>query len=850
MRKIYSSLLVLLLMAVSTTVNAQAPKLSELEIVKDYTLTLSYWEDDAYGDLLFSTLLDGLYENLNVTAEELDDSPIYTQVLGEDSALADELTPLGKEGTDGWFGRQAGIEVNVPQGWGSTAGEGEDAVNTNTFYLHDVTIAEGMFSTVTGPFPGVLKAGDTDYTYLYIVNGTKAARVKVQVNVKAVLALPETTNRWKELNVLATKNVTIDITNGTTETVTADIAELLAKIPAETEKSAISHVMPQMTYGVAIGDEGASDSLLCLWDADELAIVYDEIERYAFATTANGQYKYTDPLLDMEGKFTITANLKSRKLSNGVSVTNDLWVVYGTDAVVIKVTINVGTPAGLEQMTKVGEQYLEGISTDVSGEYTSIYVPFDLADVLEKLGTTADEVEHWNFADENSFADPTDWEEHDYWQTEQGFAGTWAVDAIAQVYPYLENGEFEITQMWGVFKDIEEDMGPYPLKYVFANGDKYYVINISYTVQAPDPNDFGHNPDEDFNIVANIPVYVQLLPSNYYYDADGESDEVHAQNIRDLNIEAIRSMIGEGSYEIKLLKLPANMKAYPVVSGPSSYTVEPYSQSLGFTGGSWMNVPNEDYVAEHPEYATTSFVGAWGNNASFAIQWDLENGKIGFNQMPGLREVGDFYTSTLYWTNKNNGKTIKFDLAIEFKNAEDITPDITVVGSIDTMVVYSDVITFDKAAIMKKLGIIDDVELESVELYVATSSATYSDEPIYNDYLLFDANGYYTESDDDVHVAATAEGFDIAIDPINVPFEAGDESKAVLRYAFEYDGKWVLYVITIVSEDSPLSIVTTPSQTIVPAGIYSISGARISAPQKGINIVKMSDGSVQKVLVK
>ncbi len=40
------------------------------------------------------------------------------------------------------------------------------------------------------------------------------------------------------------------------------------------------------------------------------------------------------------------------------------------------------------------------------------------------------------------------------------------------------------------------------------------------------------------------------------------------------------------------------------------------------------------------------------------------------------------------------------------------------------------------------------------------------------------------------------------------------------------------------------------AEEVVPVAIYSISGARLAAPQKGINIIKMSDGSVKKVLVK
>lgn len=42
----------------------------------------------------------------------------------------------------------------------------------------------------------------------------------------------------------------------------------------------------------------------------------------------------------------------------------------------------------------------------------------------------------------------------------------------------------------------------------------------------------------------------------------------------------------------------------------------------------------------------------------------------------------------------------------------------------------------------------------------------------------------------------------------------------------------------------------TTEATSVPAGIYSINGTRIQKMQRGINIVKMADGSVRKVLVK
>lgn len=44
--------------------------------------------------------------------------------------------------------------------------------------------------------------------------------------------------------------------------------------------------------------------------------------------------------------------------------------------------------------------------------------------------------------------------------------------------------------------------------------------------------------------------------------------------------------------------------------------------------------------------------------------------------------------------------------------------------------------------------------------------------------------------------------------------------------------------------------INSVSETIAPAAIYSVNGAQLNSLQKGINIVKMSDGSFKKILVK
>ncbi|MCQ2213415.1 MAG: hypothetical protein MJZ36_07245 [Bacteroidaceae bacterium] len=50
-------------------------------------------------------------------------------------------------------------------------------------------------------------------------------------------------------------------------------------------------------------------------------------------------------------------------------------------------------------------------------------------------------------------------------------------------------------------------------------------------------------------------------------------------------------------------------------------------------------------------------------------------------------------------------------------------------------------------------------------------------------------------------------------------------------------------------EFDPTAVTAAPASTKVDA-IYSINGTRLTTPQKGINIVKLSDGSVKKIMVK
>ena len=178
----------------------ETTKLSELTIVKDYTMTLDFEEGKSYEGNVVTTSLEGIYDALGVAnAADLDgfiketSVGIYLQPISTENdvtTVLDELIP-SRSTTDGWIGRytsydeatatETPLEMNYPLSWGANC----------TFYIQDAKLAEGEFSIKTGQYPGTMKGGDTDWTYLYIIVGKNAARIKVQANVAAGEPQPE-----------------------------------------------------------------------------------------------------------------------------------------------------------------------------------------------------------------------------------------------------------------------------------------------------------------------------------------------------------------------------------------------------------------------------------------------------------------------------------------------------------------------------------------------------------------------------------------------------------------------------------------------------------------------------------
>ena len=82
-------------------------------------------------------------------------------------------------------------------------------------------------------------------------------------------------------------------------------------------------------------------------------------------------------------------------------------------------------------------------------------------------------------------------------------------------------------------------------------------------------------------------------------------------------------------------------------------------------------------------------------------------------------------------------------------------------------------------------------------------------------------------------------------------FVGVDAKKCILYVPMgTYDDYWLSdfgYFENIVEFDATGIDKTTTSTDVEEVGRYSVNGQRLSAPTKGLNIVKYSDGSVKKV---
>lgn len=567
---------------------------------------------------------------------------------------------------------------------------------------------------------------------------------------------------------------------------------------------------------------------------------------------------YTQEITLADGKFSIVSGQFDGTMKEGDTDYTYLYIVYGSKAVRVKVSAEVTKPASIpfEEMTKVGEIIVPVKVEKANEGYPTTPFTIDMDLIAEALGVEKSDIDDfYAWAAEGELSGNHTESIGGYYMSEAGYIDTWVNMAPIFVRPVnIANGEFEIGQYAATdfIKNITENT-LWKTQLIFRGTDKYYAVNLEATIGLPEASD--KIPDDEFGeVVATIPLVYEVKPGGYF---GNYSEEELADYILDLNIESIKKLVGEGTYVLYGLKAPANADAQPTVVAAKQNDYSARTAS-GFDGGCWMASPIESLGEK---YENVAFQGAWGD-CSYGLEWNLDEGLFGIAQRPDFndRVLNNSYTSTFYWSLADKSKAIKYLLTVKFvEEPNNSGNNATIIANIDRMVEKSEVENgYDVKAIVAEAFGIDEEEWENVVPKLANSAATYITVEDGSSFVMRNGSIYDLadgeEAPEDCY-SVIYEDDAIVLDPMDIPFADGDESKAVIRMAFDYTdaegatGR-VLLNITAVSKDSPLVGVSGINTNVDgKATYYTLQGTPLTAPVKGI-CIKKQGGKTEVIYVK
>ena len=865
MRKIYTSLMLLAMLTVSMVAKAQYSAVINADPTDGYVAGQQSFDPAAIVSALgledfsaLKTMVDAggaLY--LKVGEEK---SNVYTGETNE-WWMNLEGTPqgFGDKGTS-WF---VGLKCEAASVDPENGDETPDRINV-------------YVGQMPGVFSKIYEASTLKAT-IYLVNGDKQVSFDVTQNVTAAVKpnLPEPTTKLSELTIVADYELKLPFLVGKSyegKTYSATLEGLYEALGVEDAAALDASIADYVFTQTVKSEETAPSSGEYIHTPTDDLLTPDAASggawygRYSNYNETEGTEEplplsypkawgagctfYTQSIKLANSEYSIVSGQYPGTMKEGDTDYTYHYIVYGNKAARVKIQVEVTKPEEVDpsQLVKVEEELTVTVEQEplASGYATQNYT-FDVAKVAELLECEVSDIDSWKV-----WATEVGGTMMDYADTNDGYIGgdgfpmTWSDGGFIYIQPVsIPDGTFRVGQRGGM-DPIKNATVEEPLlintALLFVHGTKYVVVNVDIKI-APDENaEEPETPDDNFGeIVATIPLTFEMKPAGDYY-GNLPAEEQKLMEL-DLGIDNIKLLLGEGTYNVWGLTAPASAEAQPKLTAGTGY-----GPNAGFDSGFWMAMPSTELG---DEYVNTAFVGGWGTN-SFGIEWKLKDGIFGFDQIPGQRAVGDTYNATFYYGLADKSKAIKYELTVKYvEEPNNAGNEANIVANIGKMILKDEAEEgFGvKALILEALGI-DESEWESVVPKVANSAATYATvEDEFSDIM---RNGaIYTladgeEAPEDCY-AITYEDDAIELDPMEIPFATGDESKAVIKMAFDYTDaesvtSRVLFTLTVVSEDSPLlNINGIGTAQNGKATYYTLQGTPLTAPVKGLAVKKVGN---------
>jgi len=842
MKKIYFSFLMLAMLMVGTVAKAQ------------YTVTVTSDPENNYysGDQSFDPA--AVAEALG-----LEDAAAVQALIGAGGnvyiKLADETKSNSYTGNTNEFWMNAD---GVPQGYGDNGtcwyvGLSYDAGQTDE---ETGETSPDVVDVYMGQMPNFFKEIYTDSELkctLYLVNGDKEVSFDVTLNVNAAkvpATIADPVALYSQLDIVKEYTGTLEFTEGKQyegKTLTVDMSDLAEALGASEEaiadnlgKIVLTRRIEQDGESYFIGDSIFTPGSLAADAWFGRYSVYDEgtgtetpILQNAPLPWSSKCTFYANSYKLEEGEFSLMYGQYPGTLKAGDEDFAEFYIVNGDKAAKLTVTVNVTPQETIDpnQLVKVGETDLT-VEQPATGDYSTKPFTIDLAPIVEALGCEVSDLEtHYVWKAEGEMIEYA--ETNDGYTGEDGYTSTWAAKAPYFIQPVsLPDGEFKIGQYGSLdmYKDLKEDI-TFNTWLIFRYQTNYYVVNLTYIVKAP-----AEKPDDfEYKLVSTEAISMQIIPNN---------EGVWAwENKTTLDLDYIEGKIGTTDFTLYTDK--ANDEG--VLEWSKKSTCDP-------APGFWYGTT----TYENEEHQVVVDNAGWGTN-SFGVTY--ASGELTWYQYPGQRSAGDQYEANLYFVNEETGDYIKYILYVSY--VEEVKPEGEIVGTEDTFAEMSEDIQtadgyynayIDMSKAFEALGIEDPSLIESCSI-IAAKSATMFQVVSTEENIIYGYDGYVAADENEVNALVVTVMIDdngnpyLQIDDQNGLFEDA-EAQAYVRIGLEYDGKRYIHNIWLIGSEIATGINATPAKVAAPAAIYSIAGAKLNAMQKGLNIVRMQDGSVKKLFVK
>lgn len=725
---------------------------------------------------------------------------------------------------------------------GNVTNWGEGAVVYNS--ILSWSSEENVISIPFGQFPDAMSAGDSwSNVFTMKYNGAKVT-FEVTLNVVARPEMEEPETYLPALTIVKEYEATIDFKVGQSYENApcvidmSDICDVLGANPNALSANIASVLLTQAVVTDESGSASISDSLVNHrastdgWfgrhsSFDEASGEETPIAQNALHSWGGGATFYLqNPTLE-DGEFTISTGQYPGTMNAESTDYAILYIVNGNKAAKVTLTVNMIAPEIVDfaEMTMAGEQVIDA-EIEAANSYTSVAAPFDVNDILEKLGAeNADDLGQWILGDAESLVDPVP---TDYWQGEQGYAQSWGNDACCKATVSLPNGTATLMQM-PRYTGITEPQ-TFPIHYILTNGANYYKLTFNFTI----------NPvkqvDSELVCVGKEYFQMQIVPSPDAW--------IYGETYQ-LDMEYIEKKIGTTAFRLYGDKWNADKETLEWNKNYTCYDGD--EKGAGF----WFGIN----TYENEDGQTVVDNAGWGTN-SFGFQLSAV-GVITWFQYPGQRQVGESYNANIYLVNEDNGQYIQYTISVVY--VDELTPEAETVGTGSAIFNVSDELVNEDGEYEVELDLSDalaaiELSADSVEeaIVVAQKSLTMFDETTFDESLFFDAEGYSVSPESDGIVL-------VAYLTIN------DEGKVVMRFddngffdeenvttnvkiGIQYNGKRYIYNYTLSNDPTTrINSVATPVDNTY--AVYNLAGVKMNSLQKGINIVKMN-GEVKKIYVK